>query len=557
MLPTRSKRPSRRIILVEFNPYQILVAEISVPARGPMTVEATAELDRQDTTGLRAWMEARETGRRGTTAVLCGLVPGRGVVQRETVQPARLAEPGYLENLVQEQQKGRFLTSTPFKIFKEGAWTFRTVDAVEGTRLPTTGHAHPALICAMANEEVLAAQQRLPDRRWVRERLEPGLLALFGTLYQNLARRGDQRAVVVVLILERVTAVYILGKEGVHTPNPVLHGLNSIIELGRKEPDGNGDADVLTQLQTGNPLLVSHANKLVARIGRDLKPVVDSFEMTTGQPVDEIFCAGLPPPLDWVAESLARCTGRTPFAMDYNEWLPTARLEVAPGVPPFGLHWLGALGLVANLPETSGRAPRRIAGGNPAYQRPWHVDTSVPTEDDDREFAGRRFLAGAGAVALALLALAVTSWQLYATNSFRSDTIFWERQITGNQKLFAELTAAGIALRQQTALLDRAYEMMAEPFQLSELLLSLGRTVPPRMRVERIESDDARVAISGAVLEPAEEASRTLGRYMDNLRRNPAVGPLFSHIAITTLQRKPNSDEVIFELTLRLKRSTP
>jgi Tfp pilus assembly protein PilN len=551
-----TKRTSRRQLLVEFNPYQILVAEITRPERGVVQLVSSAEFEHDDVAGLRAWIENSDSAQKSGVAVICSLVPLRGVVHRETIEPSRLAEPGYLEDLIQEQQKGRFLTATPFKIVQAGVWTFRTVNAVDGTQLPSSGPAQPALICAMANNEVLEAQERLPGRRVRRERLEPGLLSLFGTIYQHLARRDDTRAVVVILILERVTAVYILGKEGVHTPNPVMHGMNSITEMGKKELGGKNELEVTAQLHKGNPPMIASAAKLLSRISRDLKPVVDSFEMTTGQPVDEIFCAYLPPGLSWITESLARATGRLPFTMDCAEWMPTVGLQVAEGVPEFGTHWLGALGLVANLPETTPRRSRRHSEKH-AYIRPWHVDSSVAMDGDDREFAGRRFLAGAGVATMAALAVAVTAWQLYATNSLRSDTIFWERQMSANQKLFTDLSTAGIALRKQSEMLDRAYELMAEPYQLTDLLVNLGRTIPPHVRVERIDTNDGRVAISGSVLEPAEEASGTLGRYMDDLRRNPGVGPLFASMAITTLQRKSNNDEMTFELTLRLNRSTP
>lgn len=134
---------------------------------------------------------------------------------------------------------------------------------------------------------------------------------------------------------------------------------------------------------------------------------------------------------------------------------------------------------------------------------------------------------------------------------------YWENQLAGNKKLFEDLNAARVALKAKTAVLDRAYEMMGESYQHTNLFLDLGRTLPPRMRVDRIETNDRRVAISGSLLEPAEEASGTLGRHMADIRRHPKLGPLFSNIAITSLQRKANSNAVIFELTLRFQRSTP
>ncbi len=557
--PSVAARNSRRIVAVEFNPYQILAVEISRPHRGAVVVEATAEFDREDTAGLGAWLEANDGGRRAWTIAICGLVPLRGMVQRETVQPARLAEAGYLETVVQEQQKGRFLTATPFKIGREGAWTYSTVNAVAGTPLTPDSPPQPALICALANDDVHETQQRLLEQRLIRDRIEPGVYSLFGAIYDIIERRGDMRAVVVVIIHESVTAAYILGKEGVHTPNPVLHGLHSIVDVARKETGGTNDFETLAELEKGNPDLLNLAPKLVRRIGRDLKPVVDSFEMTTGQPVDEILCAYLPPKLRWLGDELAQATGRKPFALDYNEWLPKARLEMSAGAgnPAFGPNWLGALNLVANLPEVSGLKFDRQARVNRAYQRPWHVDCSIRAEADDHRLTGRRFLGGVLAGALALFMVVLAAWQLYVDRSLRADTQFWESQMAGNHKLLDELAAANVTLKKQTEILDRDYELMAAPLDLTDLVMNLGRTVPPHLRVDRINSSDQRVAVGGTLLEPAEVASETLRRYVEELRHNPAIGPLFSSIAITTLQRQKGDEGMAFELTLRLAPTAP
>jgi hypothetical protein len=548
------KRDSSRMLLVEFNPYQVLVAELTRPRRGHLMVESVAEFDRDDLDGMNEWFGAAHRAR---LMVICSIVPVQGMVHRETVQPTLLTEPGYLDELVQEQQKGRFLTATPFKIMKEGTWSFRCVNAIDGTPLAPEGHPLAALICAMANSEIMEAQMRLAGYRFARERMEAGLMSLFGAVYDRLGHEDGLTAVVIVVILESVTAVYILGKGGVHTPNPVMQGMNTIIELGRKEFGAIEESEVMRELQKENAIAKSQAHRLLRPISRDLKAVIDSFEMTTGQPVDEMFCAYLPPKMNWMAEPLARSTGRQPFEFDCDSWLPTVHIQTAAGVPPFGLNWLGALSVIADLPENFALKAERKAKANDGQQRPWHVECSIPITADERDSVLRRKVADIAAVAIAVFAMALTAWQFYADQALHTDIVYWEKQFAGNQKLFQELNSANAALNKQSGTLDRAFELMAEPFQLSEFMINVGRTIPPRMRVDRIDSNDGSVTISGAMLEPAEEASNTLGRYMEELSGVPAIGRLFSDIAITTLQRKTTGEDVNFELTLRLNRLGP
>lgn len=544
---------ARYFLVVEFNPYQILVARVARPWHGPVQLEATGEFDRDDIEGLQNWIEHNDDQRNSRT-VLCGLVPRQGFVLRENLLPRRLEEPEYLAAVVQEQQKGSFLTSTPFKVSNAEVWTLRALDALNGTRMAADDSPRPALICGIANEEIHEVQQRLLDHGLAPRRIEPGLLSLFGAVYGTMEQRGDGRAVVVIVMHESVTTVYILGKQGVYAPNPVLHGFESIVELARKELGEQDDANVRNQLKNAGRELLRHAAKLVWRIGRDLKPVVDAYEMETGQPAEEVLCAYLPPALNWIADPLARVAGRAPFAIDCETWMPTAGLQGVPRAHGLGRHWLGALGLVANLPDESAKKSKSASGKDSICDRAWHVDCRDSQHLANRKSESRRILTGVIAGTVAMFALAVTAWQLYVTQSLRVDIRNWEEQMSESRQLFSELTAATATLKAQTSVLDHAYQLMGTSYQLSDLILDLGRTIPPRVRVDRIETNDLRVAINGMVLEPAEEASRTLTRYMESLRRNPAIGPLFASITITSLHRTGDADAVNFEVTLRLNR---
>jgi hypothetical protein len=551
-----SRRNARRSVVVEFNPNQILAAEISRPYRGAAIIESAAEFDREDTVGLGRWIEAGVDAKKSWLPTICGVVPARGIVHRETLQLHRLEEPDYIAGVIEHQQKGRVLTATPFKVITPDAWTLRAVGAVDGNTLTDDGPARPALICGVTNDELLRVHQRLLNDRLLAERVEPSLLPLFGTIYGYMERNQDTRAVVIAVIHARATAVYILGKEGVHTPNPVLHGFESIVETARKELGVLDEADVRRRMCSGGPALAEHAAKLVRKIGRDLKPVIDSYEMTTGQPVEEIFCPYLSPGLAWIAEPLARSAGRTPMLVNCEEWLPYANLQRGEGVGIFAPHWLGALSLAANLPEPATVKSGRQRGEDPAYSRPWHVDCKVAAEPPEN-LVGRGFLAGAIAAVLLIFIAAVTVWQLYATNAMRTDTRFWERRMAENRQLFDELTTASAQLKTQSAVLKNAYDLMSAPFAHSEFMLNLGRTLPARMRIDHVDSDDTHVSISGALFEPAEEATGTLGRYIEDLRRHRGIGPLFSSIGITSLHRRNENEEVVFVITLRLKGARP
>ena len=538
------KRNSRRTLLIEINPYQILAAGFTRPDEGTAIIDCAAEFDSDDDLGFQQWLDENFDKQKAWLPVICGLVAPEGLLHRESIVPRKLTDPTYLANLVRDQ----------YKIEHPDAWKMSALSPLEGTPIASEGAQRPALICGLSQTDVHRVQQRLLNHRLLPYRLEMGILPLLGVISNFKARRNDKRAIVVVNIEQEHTVAYILGKEGVHTPAPVRHGFASIVHAARKEFGLNHSSAVRDRLQQNDEELLLRATKFVRAIGRDLKPLVDSYEMTTGQPVGEIYCAYLPPSLSWITEPLAQVVGRTPFSVDCREWMPSVGLQATDAAPAFGQHWLGALSLLANLPATKAESP---TGEDAVYQGPWHIDCRISAQLPNNKLVRRRFLSTAVAAAFAGSALMLTLWLVYVSHTLTSDTVFWTQRISESQRLYNDLNQTSRTLSSRASKLDAAFDLMGAPYQVSGLILSLGRTRPENMRIDTIESNDNGVVMRGGLREPSEQASRSLRRYVDDLRRDPAIGPLFGNVALTSLQREEESDSLVFEITFKLKKSEP
>ena len=536
------KRNARRSLLIEVNPYQILAAGFSQPEEGTVILDCAAEFDTDDDLGLRQWLDENFDKQKAWLPVICGMVAPEGILQRETILPRKLNESGYLITLVREQ----------YKIERPDTWKLSTLSPTDGTLVAAEGTQRPALICGLSQTDVHRSQQRLLDHRLLPYRFEMGILPLLGVISHVKARRNDKRAIVVVNIEQDHTVAYIIGKEGVHTPAPVRHGFSSIVHAARKEFGLNHSSSVRDRLHQNDEELLLRASKFVRVIGRDLKPLVDSYEMTTGQPVGEIYCAYLPPALAWITEPLAQVVGRTPFTLDCAEWMATVGFQAAEGVPAFGQHWLGALSLLAEIPGTR---PDRTPNEDAVYQGPWHIDCRISAQLPNNKLVRRRFVSTAIAAALAATALTITSWLLYVSYTLSADTTFWTERIGESQKLYNDLNQTTRSLASHTARFDAAYDLMGGPYRVSDLIMSLGRTRPANMRIDTIEGTNIGVTMRGGLREPSEQASRSLRRYVDELRRDPSIGPIFTSVALTSLQREDESDSLVFEITFKLKKA--
>ncbi|HWA27889.1 MAG TPA: hypothetical protein VG734_19695 [Lacunisphaera sp.] len=543
-----------RSLLIEINPHQVLVAGIVRQRRGPVTIEFAAEFDRENTAALRLWIEGKKDLRKKWMTAVCGFISQRGLLQRETLRATDLTNPAQLITTIRDKQTLHFSpSSAPFQHVNPEQWTFRAVTALNGTPLPEGDTARPALLMGLANDELHEFQQQLLDCRLIPQQLEPALLSLFGAIYQIMERRHQPRAPVVFVIKQESTAIYILGKEGVHTPGHVSHGLITLVQQVRKEFALESDAEAMRRLMDPDEDLRKRARKLLRQMGAELRPVINSYEMTTGQPVGEIYCAYLPPALSWIAEALVSVIEHESMPFNCQEWMSTVGLQAGEGLPTLGTHWLGALSLAASLPEAVGGGAEITQAQSEMFQRPWHIDCRLSIEPGGSRLINRGFLTAAGAGALMLLSLGMAGWQYSRTQWFRDETARWQQQMATNQKLTNELTSTVAELKARTARLNQAYALMREAEPATEFLMNIGRTLPPRLRIDRIESNDNRVLLAGSLLEPAEDASRSLGRYMDTLRANSAIGGLFASISATSLQRDADSDTLVFEITMKYR----
>ena len=539
-----SNRNSRHSLLIEINPYQILAAGIDRPDNGPARIDFAAEFDSHDEAGLRSWLASNFEKQNAWVPAIASFSPPDAILLRESIQPRKLAESSYLDDLVREQ----------YKIENPAAWKLQILSPLEGEQVAPEGTQRPVLVCGVSHTDVHLTQQRLLDQRLLPYRLEMGILPLLGAVTAYQERLNEKRAVVVVVIEQEHTVAYIIGKEGVHTPAPVRHGFSSIVQAARREFNLTHAGEVRERLHLADDELLLRASKFVRAIGRDLKPLVDSYEMTTGQPVGEIFCAYLPPALSWIAEPLAHVIGRAPLVLDCPAWQASVNLTSAEGVAPLGQHWLGALSLVADVP---GDAPDKAPKADAVYQGPWRIDCRISTALPSSDIVRRRFVANTIFVTLAAAALLLAGWHYYLGQTFEEDTARWTLRIADNKKQVDELNTSTRKLAAASDRIDVAYRLMAAPYRVSELIMMLGRYRPATMQIQNLDSLETGLVLRGTLHESSDKTKATLNGYREELLHDPQLGARFASIALTSFSQRENTESFEFELTFKLKADKP
>jgi len=217
--------------------------------------------------------------------------------------------------------------------------------------LTVESNSRTALYLGVPWSAAREAQVRLRDWGVRPRRLELGTPVLLGGLTRYASLTGYPHLIAACEIYRNQTHLYLIGKDGVHTPPPLPHGLLSIEEAAMKELSAPDSAAARKLLEQPTEELKHHGRRLIRMLSRHLRPAVDYFEMQTGQRIGALFCAHLPERLAWLEEALATAVDLEYFSPDYSKWLPSVGLD-APGHAMLGPSWLQPLSLVAQLAPT-------------------------------------------------------------------------------------------------------------------------------------------------------------------------------------------------------------
>jgi hypothetical protein len=180
----------------------------------------------------------------------------------------------------------------------------------------------------------------------------------------------------------------------------------------------------------------------------------------------------------------------------------------------------------------------------------WRLDFTLVEELPEDSIIGRNFIghAIAGAfAAIALLALAWTSYDLWTARQGIKD---WESRIDVASGDLREVERLQREYMLATSKVDEIHALMNNPIPLTVLLAEIGRTLPPIVSLDMIESFDDEIVVRGTLEANSEQASRLIGNYVKGLSDNPVIGPHFGEIKLSGLERFDDEDGLSFEFTM-------
>ncbi len=183
----------------------------------------------------------------------------------------------------------------------------------------------------------------------------------------------------------------------------------------------------------------------------------------------------------------------------------------------------------------------------------WHVDCRIEAELPEDNVVSRRFLINVFFTAAAAGLLLFTGWLGYISVNLRHKIRDWESRINENRAEVYEIQRMQREYALETMKIDQAYALVRPRFYVSEFMADIGRTRPDPMTIDIIEWNGGGVAVRGSIMASSERATRLLGGYVDQLRNEERIGPLFEDIRLTNLDRGGSGGALRFEINFVLK----
>jgi hypothetical protein len=188
----------------------------------------------------------------------------------------------------------------------------------------------------------------------------------------------------------------------------------------------------------------------------------------------------------------------------------------------------------------------------------WHVDCRLVAELPEDSVVGIRFITYAVSFSIALAVVLFTGWYVYSDLSLRHQIEDATLRLEDDRWEVIEITRLQRFYEIESKKIESAYTEMKNPVLISGFVSEMGKTLPDRMIIDLIEFDTDTFVVRGRMRETSERASILIGEYMEKLRKDPEVGPHFTTINVTALDRSTDDDQMMnYSITFRLKPRTP
>ncbi len=133
----------------------------------------------------------------------------------------------------------------------------------------------------------------------------------------------------------------------------------------------------------------------------------------------------------------------------------------------------------------------------------------------------------------------------------------WDQRIAAERKASAAAVADFKKFQAEEKKIKEVGAFMERPVVPTTFLNRLAETMPEEIVLEHFDMREGSVTIRAAIRGTPGAASGLASAYVAQLQADPEIGPKFSSIALTSLSRSPQGEQLNVEVHMKLGATAP
>lgn len=199
------------------------------------------------------------------------------------------------------------------------------------------------------------------------------------------------------------------------------------------------------------------------------------------------------------------------------------------------------------LPKITKRKPKTATA--PVVPA-WHPNFRDHDRLPDVKVVRTAFLVNGAAIVVMAGLLFWAGFNEYHLGDLRGRIEAWDKQIQRNQAASARAVGIYKKFQADEAQLREIDAFVKSKPAVSPLILRLGATLPETMALDSVVWRDGDLTLHGTVRGVPDAASGYASAYVERLRTDAELGPLFERVALTSVARNAVTGRLLVEIVL-------
>jgi hypothetical protein len=338
MLSTKTKG-----LFVEMSRFRVMVAA-TTSLQAPLSVEKVDQISLdKGTDKVREFILGYVAGKnvKYVNARTAVYPQTRFFIRHSVETPARLKEPGYLEETVRTQL-GVDINANAVGILNASDGT--SIDIARSLSVQ-----RELLVFGAALTDLRATQDALLANGIFPERMEIGSLSVIGALMNQARFAAVKRPVMMLEVDTKSTSLFVLTADRVDLCRTIPLGFDSMLPVLSGELGVKDEQSARNMLFSNTFDFTEMGPTLLAKLIKEIRASTGFYEVQTGQSIGGLFVHLLPPSLEWVRPCMAKSLGVEPLHIDLKPWLESRGVKLADSIalePLSAQHMMGVLSLM-------------------------------------------------------------------------------------------------------------------------------------------------------------------------------------------------------------------